>query len=136
MATLEPFPILELRGEDVQAPEEMGSKRKGWIQIPNDPLPWLFKYPRVNEGVLSGEAWAEKVAAEVAALIDVPAARVQLARLDGAAGPARQRFPALADPDTELEHGSDLLPGVVTGYDRTRFFHQGDHTLENILKAV
>jgi len=136
MPTLEPFPILEFRGEDVQAPEEMGSKRKGWVQIPNDPLPWLFKYPRVTEGVLSGEAWAEKVASEVATLIEIPAARVELARLDGEPGSASQRFPALAEPDTELEHGSDLLPGVVTGYDRTQCFHQSDHTLENILAAV
>lgn len=133
---LDPYPIIELRGEDVQAPEEMGSKRKGWVQIPGRPLPWLFKYARMNEGIPTGEAWAEKVAAEIAELIELPAARVDLARLDGQVGSVSQRFPELAEADTELEHGSDLLPGAVLGYDRNRVFHNSDHTLENILNAV
>ena len=132
----DPYPILTLHAADVLAPEEMGSKRKGWVRVDDDAEPWLFKYTRVNDGVPTGEAWAEKVAAEIAVAIGLPAARVELATLDGEVGCVSRQFAELSVPGVELVHGSDLLPGVVLGYDRTKRFRQADHTLENILDAV
>ena len=69
MLDLEPYPIIPLRNEDVLAPEEMGSKRKGWVQVAGDSERWLFKYARFSNGQVTGEHWAEKVAAEVADLL-------------------------------------------------------------------
>ena len=136
MSPVETYPIIPLREEDVLAPEEMGSKRKGWVQVPNDSERWLFKYARISNGQVTGEHWAEKVAAEVAALLVIPHARVELATLEGAPGCISRRFPELAQPGAELIHGNDLLTGAVLGYDRTKQFRQSDHTVENILAAI
>lgn len=136
MQNREPYPIVPLHKDDVLAPEEMGSKRKGWVQVPNDSQRWLFKYARFSNGQVTGEHWAEKVAAEVAALLVIPHAHVELATLEDAIGCISRRFPELAKPGAELIHGNDLLSGAVLGYDRTKQRRQSDHTVENILAAI
>ncbi|ALA57889.1 HipA domain-containing protein [Nitrospira moscoviensis] len=136
MPSLEPYPIISLRNEDVLAPEEMGSKRKGWVQVGNDSEPWLFKYARLNNGEITGEHWAEKIAAELAGLLEIPHAQVDLATLDGAIGCISRRFADLSRSGTELIHGNDLLAGAVLGYDRAGRRAQPDHTIENIAKAI
>lgn len=136
MPLLEPYPIVSLHKEDVLAPEEMGSKRKGWVQVAGDSERWLFKYARLSNGQVTGEHWAEKVAAEVAALLHISHARVELATLEGSPGCISRRFPELARPGAELIHGNDLLAGAGFGYDRTKQFRQSDHTVEHILAAI
>ncbi len=136
MPSLESYPIIPLRKEDVLAPEEMGSKRKGWVQVADDPERWLFKYARLSNGLVTGEHWAEKVGAELAEVLQIPHARVELATLDGAPGCISRRFPQLAKSGAELIHGNDLLAGAVLGYDRAKQFRQSDHTVENILAAI
>ena len=76
------------------------------------------------------------MAAEVAELLAIPHARVQLATLEGAPGCISRRFPELAKSGAELIHGNDLLSGAVLGYDRTKQFRQSDHTVEHILAAI
>ena len=56
------YPIVEVERESVRESEDMGSKDKFWYL--QDAGYWLFKHPRCN----TGEHWAEKIAAEVAAL--------------------------------------------------------------------
>lgn len=136
MQYAEPYPIIPLRKEDVLAPEEMGSKRKGWVQVAGDSERWLFKYARLSNGQITGEHWAEKIAAEIAGLLHIPHARVELATLEGSPGCISRRFPELARPGAELIHGNDLLAGAGFGYDRTKQFRQSDHTVENILAAI
>lgn len=136
MPPFDPYPIISLSKNDVLAPEEMGSKRKGWVRVPDDAERWLFKYARFSNEQVTGEHWAEKVAAEVAALLVIPHARVELATLEGAPGCISRRFPELAQPGAELIHGNDLLAGAVLGYDRTKQFRQSDHTVEHILAAI
>jgi hypothetical protein len=114
----------------------MGSKRKGWVQVAGDSERWLFKHARFSNSQVTGEHWAEKVAAEVAGLLHIPHARVELATLDESPGCISRRFPELARPGAELIHGNDLLAGAVFGYDRTKQFRKSDHTVENILAAI
>jgi HipA-like protein len=136
MPDREPYPIIHLHKDDVLASEEMGSKRKGWVRVPDDAECWLFKYARFSNGQVTGEHWAEKVAAEVADLLQIAHARVELATLEGSPGCISRRFSELAQPGAELIHGNDLLSGAVLGYDRTKQFRQSDHTVEHILAAI
>lgn len=53
--------------------EQMGSKPKFWFRRPEDELPWLFKFSRER----TGEDWAEKISAEIADTLQIPAARVE-----------------------------------------------------------
>lgn len=130
------YPIIALRNEDVLAPEEMGSKRKGWVQVGTDPTPWLFKHARLSNGEVTGEHWAEKIAAELAELLAIPHAQVELATLDGAVGCISRRFAELSHPGTELIHGNDLLAGALLDYDREGRRAQPNHTIYNIIAAV
>ncbi len=119
--------------------ELFGTKTKFWFSVDSDPRRWLFKYPRPG----TGEHWAEKIAAELAPLIGLPVARVELARYQGVVGTASRSFiPHQYDPVShhirlgELVHGNELLGDWVTGYDKAKRRGQADHRWANIRKAV
>ena len=109
--------------------EAMGSKDKFWYRPEGESTRWLFKYPRGN----SGEHWAEKIAEQVANLLNIPHARVELAVFDGSRGSVTESF---IDGELELVHGNQLLEMTVRGYDPGTRFGQSDHTLENIWLAL
>lgn len=133
---LDAYPIVEVEPDWLSGVEPMGSKDKHWVRLPDDSQPWLFKFSRESAGVVTGEHWAEKVVAEVAEVLGVVHARVELARLDGQWGSLSRRFDALARSDTELVHGNDLLAGFVTGYDPAKQRKQADHTIGNVIRAI
>lgn len=125
----ESYPVLEIRSDWNLGTEEMGTKTKFWYRNPASPdARWLFKYPQPN----TGQHWAEKVASEVADLLDIPHARVELAICEGQRGSASESFAH----DQDLIHGNQLLTGVVHQYDPLRKFHQSSHTITNIWSAL
>lgn len=132
----EAYPIVEVQPDWLSGVEPMGSKDKHWVRLPDDSQPWLFKFSRESAGAITGEHWAEKIVAEVAEVLGVSHARVELARLNGQWGSLSRRFDALARPDTELVHGNDLLAGFVTGYDPQKQRKQSDHTIGNVIRAI
>jgi hypothetical protein len=81
---------------------------------------------------VQGEAWAEKVAAEVAARLGVPAARVELAQRGGRRGSISL---SLRPDGWELQHGSVLLAGLVPGHAPKSRDRRG-HTLDNIRRVL
>lgn len=129
MAAFEPFPIIEVQPEWIFEQEALGSKRKFWYQYNGNGPSWLFKYPR--EG--TGEHWAEKIAAELAGHLRIPHATVQLARFRGIYGSATSSF---ARGRRALIHGNQLIAGKVLGYDPEKRFHNADHTLDNVWRAL
>jgi hypothetical protein len=148
MAT--PFNILRLRLGSEQGPqtdlqgigqEPLGSKRKLWGLLDTDPdAPWLFKYARAN----TGEHWSEKLAAELAVMLGLPAARVELATVDGQHGAIlRSILPYDRGEGTEppvlrgeLVHGNEILAGRLPEYEKSRQWRQEDHSWENIVTAL
>ena len=123
----ESYPVLEVKYEWHLGTEAMGTKRKFWYRDPSsrDATRWLFKIPRPN----TGEHWAEKIAAEIARLLDIPHAQVELATCSGQRGSATKSF---RRERQELIHGNQILRDIVAGYDPRKTFHQSSHTLENI----
>jgi hypothetical protein len=89
----------------------------------------LFKFPQPN----TGQHWAEKIAAEVAAGMDVLHGVVELAIFQGTRGSATESF---ARDGRELFHGNQILAGKVHGYDPATKFRQCDHTLANIFLGL
>ena len=64
------YPIIEVQENwDIQQ-EDMGTKPKFWYRASSDADRWLFKYPRSNNGVITGDHLAEKIAAEAAGLLE------------------------------------------------------------------
>lgn len=130
------YPILPIAPAWVRAEEQMGSKTKYWVDLPDRADQWLFKYTRKNVWGFAGEHWSEKIAAEVAQLIDLPHAEVELATLQGHPGALSRKFPELNNPGTALVHGNVLMPLQVHGYDPKKRYGQSDHTLVNILRVL
>ena len=129
MASLLPYPILQVRSDDLISDEALGSKTKFWFQ--QDGRRWLFKEARDN----TGEGWAENIAAEIAALMGICAATVELAEYEGRHGCASLMFVDSARGEV-LYHGNEILAGQVLGYDPAKKFRQSDHTLKNIRAAI
>ncbi len=124
------YQIVEVNPKWMVWPEEMGSKRKFWYQPIEDPgSRWLFKYPQ--EG--AGQHWAEKIAAEVASVLQVHHATVELATYKGAYGSVAQSF---ATQGRSLHHGNQLLEVALHDYDGTMTYNQSHHTLINIFKTL
>ena len=124
------FEEQEVKPEWILDPEEMGSKTKFWYSRPGgQENNWLFKYPRTN----TGEHWAEKISAEVAALLEIPHARVELAVFEGEQGSVTESF---ARGGQELVHGNQMLARVVHGYDPKGKFSQSSHTLKNVWQVM
>jgi hypothetical protein len=123
------YSIFEIQPEWVLEPEGMGSKEKFWYRAKDGEPEWLFKFPQPN----TGQHWAEKIAAEVAACMDVLHGVVELAVFQGTRGSATESF---ARDGRELFHGNQILAGKVHGYDPATKFRQCDHTLTNIFLGL
>lgn len=124
------YPVVTVEPELVLEGEDMGSKEKFWYRDGINRKGFLFKYPRGH----TGEHWAEKIAAEVAARLDILHARVELAEFGGERGSATKSF-------TDglfriLTHGNQLLGQAVSSYDPEIQFRQSAHTLDNIWVAL
>lgn len=130
------YPVIQIPLENVLYDEQMGTKDKDWCRHPADERLWLFKHPRLISEVagLSGEHWAEKLAAELGALLEVPVAQVELAEIEGQRGSLSRNI--LAGDHEAMVHGNELLAGYVTGYDKDRKRGQNAHTWQNIQAAI
>ncbi len=106
----------------------MGSKPKFWCQPDDEKGLWLFKFPQPG----SGQHWAEKIAAEVAACLGVAHAIVELADCGGRLGSVSKSF---TEGKYQLHHGNEIL-ALTMAYDRNKQFGQSDHTLDNVFRAL
>ncbi|MYD26761.1 MAG: hypothetical protein F4X08_13210 [Gemmatimonadetes bacterium] len=126
---LNDFQIEEIQ-EDQYLQEEMGSKPKFWFnRSESEDELWLFKYHREGRG----EHWAEKVASEVAELLNIPHAIVELAVFRQTKGTATKSF---TDRYHELIHGNQLLSFIFNEYEPEKVQKQSDHTLFNIWSVL
>ncbi len=125
------YPIVEVLPEWTPRTEGMGSKPKFWYDREEEGESyWLFKYPRPGRG----EHWAEKIAAEVAGLLGIPRARVELAEHQGERGSITEN---IASDYYDLIHGNELMERTVSLHDDLGLnFHLSDHTMENIWLAL
>ncbi len=131
-----PFGVTTLRllGSSTTAQDEsMGSKRKSWLRIEGRTQPWLFKYARESSGRIVGEHWSEVLAAALAELIEVPAARVELATLDGQWGSLSESF---LTGTQYLLHGNSLLAGHDQTYRLDSDRSEPQHTADRIMGAL
>ena len=122
----DPYQILGVWHEWVRDPEDMGSKKKFWFRFPDEPQGyWLFKFPKDN----TGEHWAEKIAAELAVLLNIECAKVELATFGNEQGSICRAFTGVGQ---ELVHGNQMLARFIQGYDPDKTFGHSYHTLTNI----
>lgn len=127
------YPIHEVPLDAPLNWEQMGSKEKFWFQDPQ----WgkcLFKTARDG----TGEDWAEKVVAELCALLGLPHATYDLARWNGKRGVVSPRF---VPSGAALIHGNELLGFIHEDYPRTApgdraFCRVPQHTVGRVLGVL
>lgn len=128
MASLEPYPVIEVARSWTRKDEAMGTKSKFWVRPPEDTPRWLFKYPQPG----TGQHWAEKIAAEIAACLGIPHAVVELATFEGERGSVSRSFSV---GGRALLHGNEALSWTIP-YDPKKRFGQSEHTLANIFRTI
>ena len=112
------------------AMEQMGTKRKFWCRHPDDYLT-LFKQSRTH----AGEHWSEKIAAELAGLIGLPHAEIELATYQGRHGTISRDFTANRT-EGSLIHGNELMLELDPKYpSQGRNFRVAQHTINRILRS-
>jgi hypothetical protein len=108
----------------------MGSKSKHWCWDSSNQL-WLFKFSRPN----TGEDWSEKLAAEVAELLGIPHARVELAVCEGTVGSLSLDF-VVDRTQSSLVHGNELLLEIDPNYPVQQTYRLAHHTLDRVLRVL
>ena len=130
-AMTELYPMYQVDPNWMIDPESMGSKQKFWYRNPDDysGSAWLFKYPRSN----SGEHWSEKIAAEIAQVLDIPHARVELAVCENVRGTATESFVGSLET---LMHGNELLALSMSDYNPDQIRRPPRHNVDNIFRIL
>lgn len=115
------FPIIDVSSWEVYRAEPMGTKAKDWRLSPDDGQPWLLKFNRKDNrtGIFAGEDWSEKIAAELAELLGIPHAIVELASVNSLPGVIVKDF--VSDrTKKKLTHGNELLAATISAYPKNR----------------
>ncbi|QDU66714.1 hypothetical protein [Engelhardtia mirabilis] len=151
------FPIYDLSSASVdpERPEPEGTKAKFWFEATDELAARLgvrvedavlYKFHRLDQGRYRGEDWAEKIAAELAGLLGLPAAQVDLARYDGRRGivspsflrrespTGNRQYAALTSGDRLLQEDDPDYP--IDRHDGRQFRRVSRHTLASILAAI
>ncbi|MEZ8200915.1 MULTISPECIES: HipA domain-containing protein [Vibrio] len=105
------YPVYEVPDEAFDDYEDMGTKSKFWYTESDSEEQFLFKSTHTedkkgNKIVRTGEDWAEKVACELAELLDMPHASYDLASHNGETGTRSKNFSKEGDT---LTFGNSLL---------------------------
>ncbi len=122
---------LTLLGAAPETYEQIGSKPKFWFAYGLGTQRSLFKFSRPG----TGEAWAEKAAAEIAELMGLPHAAIELASFTGREGTISPSFVDKGKGE-DLVHGNEILSGRLSGYDKAKVRGQFEHRLDLILAAI
>jgi hypothetical protein len=111
--------------------EPLGSKKKLWFRDPNSTAPrTLCKYNRPG----TGEDWSEKIAAELAQLLGLPHATVELASFEGERGAAVVDF--TDNEQFALVHGNEILEFVDSSYPKRQRYGAMAHTVNAVVSAL
>lgn len=125
------YPVYNIDIKDKMQIEQMGTKTKFWFVNVEDNIRWLFKYNRPN----TGEDWSEKIASEIAELIGLPHAIVELAKCEDRSGVVSKDFTERTTKG-HLVHGNELLIGIDSDYPMKQFWKVSQHSMDKIIEVL
>src|SRR5205085_2657808 len=103
ITSLDKYPEYIVDEKAAELIEQMGSKPKFWYSPKNELQGrWLYKAARSG----TGDDWSEKIAAELATLLGLPCAQVELGTYLQARGSISRKFHT---EETSLAHGNEML---------------------------
>jgi hypothetical protein len=107
------FEVWDVSDWEIFSDETEGVEEKWWLTDPATDDLWLFKPPVVKFRFQQGEDWAERVSTELARLISVPCADVELAHREGRRGSMSR---SLKPRGWDIQPGQLLLAEFDPGY--------------------
>lgn len=121
---MEKYKIYNIHSRDEM--EQLGTKEKFWF-YDTDGIKKLFKIGRPN----TGENWSEKVAFELAKLLNIPCARYEFAKWNNKLGTISTSF-----TNGYLIHANELLASYDEHYQKTSTYHATDYQLERVFELI
>ncbi len=109
--------------EDIEAGKYgSGTSEKIWLINPKTKEKGLFKFPKVkNDGTITGEYWAEKLATEIGKLINIKCARVDIGTYKGRIGSMSYN---ILDDITSLTEGVEFILGKYPYYNKNKLLDE------------
>jgi hypothetical protein len=125
------FPVIDVTAWERLNTEQMGTKPKFWC-LDNSGGKFLFKESRSH----TGENWSEKIAAEIAEVIGLPHAEIELAVCEGKNGTISRSFLHPTEPSS-LVHGNELLFEHDPNYPISApNFRLAQHSLDRVFSGL
>lgn len=130
MTEIEFYKVHDISLEEEDSYEQLGTKSKFWYFERDTNESILFKSTKTKEGARLGEDWSEKVACELAELIDLPHAHYELAIYNSERGVISPNF--INGKDQQLLAGNLLLRNYLDVKDVNPNIQYIDH-VHNIM---
>jgi hypothetical protein len=128
-----PFETRDVSKWIVQSGETVGSKDKAWLRFEPAGELWLYKRCRGD----AGDDWAEKVAEQLALLLRLPHARVELAMRERERGIISRDFRQIGDESVGVfVQGNELLWRADSSYPRAKKRHAPEYTVDRSLDIL
>jgi hypothetical protein len=123
----QPFLVFDVPLDAPEESEDLGTKEKFWF---NHPVKGkcLFKKARPE----TGEAWSEKIAAELSELLNLPHASYELAKFSNEFGTLS---PSFIPEGGNLFLGNEILSQVISSYPREENA-PSQHTVAQVLETL
>ncbi len=122
------YDMIDISDIPAEQYEQLGTKFKFWFNSKLG-IQELFKEGRLD----TGENWAEKVACELCALLDLPHATYELAIWKGRRGVIT---PSFVPPEAFLVHGNELLAKTIRNYPHGKMFGAKEYSLKAVLAIM
>lgn len=122
---------------DEDSPFGSGASEKKWLINIKTKQKGIFKFPKeLTTGELTGEYWAEKLAAQLANVLGIECAKVDIGTYNGRIGSMSYM---LLKEDEELIEGIQYIANIYKEYDQEKFIDYGtgeSYSINMILNSI
>lgn len=122
---------------DEESPFGSGASEKKWLINPVTNQKGIFKFPKgIDLGKPTGEYWAEKLASQLAEILDIECAKVDIGTFRDRIG--SMSYMILRD-DEELIEGIQYITNIYKDYNQDKFIDYGTkepYSIKMILKSI
>ncbi len=122
------YSVFKIQNDKSDSIEQLGTKEKFWFYNEDKTIK-LFKIGRPG----TGENWSEKVASELAKLLELPCAEYEFAVWNGKEGVTSQLF---VPQNGRLIHGNEILAKVVKDYRMNNFYKVREYKISTVIEII
>ncbi|SHJ23573.1 hypothetical protein SAMN05444401_2582 [Clostridium amylolyticum] len=122
---------------DEDSPFGSGASEKNWLINPETKQKGIFKFPKgVDTGNPTGEYWAEKLASQLAVILGIECAKVDIGTYRGRVGSMSYM---ILNYNEELIEGIQYITNIYKEYDQDKFIDyktEEPYSINMILKSI